>query len=70
MPDQAAPQIHFLRMPEVVRRTGMSPATIYRRVKAGLFPPPRKNGALSIWPDTAITAWQARIDPEIAELIG
>ena len=28
----------IMRMPEVVRVTGLSPATIYRYIKAGTFP--------------------------------
>ncbi|MDE0274150.1 MAG: AlpA family phage regulatory protein [Gammaproteobacteria bacterium] len=28
----------ILRLPEVIRRTGLSKVTIYRRMKAGTFP--------------------------------
>lgn len=36
-PDQLGPS---LRLPEVKRETGLSKATIYRKIKAGEFPKP------------------------------
>ena len=35
------PPTCFLRLPEVMERTGLSRSTIYVRVAAGRFPPPR-----------------------------
>jgi len=29
---------HYLRLPEVLRLTGLSRATLYRKIKAGTFP--------------------------------
>ncbi len=37
MPDQQP--IRIERKPEVLNRTGMSHATLYRRINGGLFPP-------------------------------
>ena len=46
----------MLRTPEVVARTGLSRSTIWRRVRAGTFPPPHELGANSIgWPESIIT---------------
>jgi prophage regulatory protein len=42
MSKQAAKGGPVLRLPEVVKRTSLSPATIWRRVKAGTFPQPFK----------------------------
>lgn len=38
----------LLRIADVKRRTGLSTATIYRRVAAGTFPPSRKLGVKSV----------------------
>ena len=48
----------MLRAPEVVARTGLSRTTLWRRVRAGTFPPPTELGANSIgWPESVIMAW-------------
>ena len=48
----------MLRAPEVMARTGLSRATIWRRVRAGTFPAPIQLGENSIgWPASEITAW-------------
>ena len=50
----------MLRPPEVVRRTGLSRTTLWRRVRAGTFPAPCELGKNSIgWPASTITAWLA-----------
>ncbi|WDF71503.1 helix-turn-helix transcriptional regulator [Novosphingobium sp. KACC 22771] len=50
--------LHFLRMPDVVRRTGMSRATVYRRIGAGEFPRPRQLSLNAVgWLDHEITEW-------------
>ena len=42
-------------MPEVVKRTGLSRSEIYRRIKLGRFPRPRKLGPKVIaWPVNVI----------------
>jgi prophage regulatory protein len=46
----------FLRLPEVISRTGMCRATIYRREG---FPKPVKIGTSSMWVASEIDAWIA-----------
>ena len=48
----------MLRPPEVTARTGLSRTTIWRRVRAGTFPPPTELGSNSIgWPAVVIAKW-------------
>ena len=48
----------MLRPSEVMARTGLSRTTLWRRVRAGTFPPPTELGANAIgWPASAISAW-------------
>ena len=50
----------MLRPPQVVRRTGLSRTTIWRRVRAGKFPAPTVLGVNAIgWPASAIDEWLA-----------
>ena len=50
----------MLRPPEVMERTGLSRTTLWRRVRAGTFPPPTELGENSIgWPDSVIAVWLA-----------
>ena len=56
----SAPQTkdRMLRPTEVFARTGLSRTTIWRRVKAGKFPPPTELGENAIgWPESEISAW-------------
>ncbi len=48
----------LIRLPEVMRRTGLSRTTIYRLMKAGTFPKPVPLGArLNLWSAAEIEAW-------------
>lgn len=48
------------RLATVCRQTGLSAATIYRKVKEGSFPRQAKLGArASAWPGEEIDAWVA-----------
>ena len=48
----------MLRAPQVIIRTGLSRSTIWRRVKAGDFPPPVELGVQAVgWPESEIVAW-------------
>lgn len=50
----------IVRMAEVRQRTGLHPATIYRRIAAGLFPRQIPLGANSSgWHESDIDAWVA-----------
>lgn len=47
-----------IRMPEVVRRTGLAKSTIFRRVRAGAFPQPVRLTSSSIgFIDSEVTEW-------------
>lgn len=49
---------HLLRMGEVIQRTGMSRATVYRRINAGEFPRQRQISPNVVgWLDHEITEW-------------
>lgn len=49
----------FLRLKEVIQRTGKSRSSIYAAVKIGKFPKPVRIGARSVaWDSSEIEAWQ------------
>ena len=54
----------FLRIPEIVHRTGMSKETIYNRINQGLFPKQIPIGAnLVVWLERNVQEWmQAQVD--------
>ncbi len=48
----------LLRRREVEERTGLSRASIYRRIGDGKFPPPVRVGSMAVrWKESDITAW-------------
>ena len=48
----------FLRLPEVMARTGLSRSTIYLRLEQGLFPRPVALGGRAVgWIDSEIDEW-------------
>ncbi|TDY23594.1 AlpA family transcriptional regulator [Paraburkholderia sp. BL6665CI2N2] len=50
----------FLRLPEVMRRTGYGRSSIYAYVHAGTFPAPVKIGARAIaWVESSVLDWMA-----------
>ena len=55
--------LRFVSVKEVVRRTSLSRATVYRLVAAGAFPEPvTLTGARTAWVEAEVTAWmQARL---------
>lgn len=59
----------MLRLPEVLARTGLARASIYRFIAANKFPPPVKLGErASAWPEHEVTAWcEARISARDAK---
>lgn len=49
---------NILRLPEVLKRTGLSRSSIYAFMKAGTFPNSVHLGKRSIgWAESEITAW-------------
>ncbi len=52
------PPIRFLRLPEVMERTGLSRSTIYVRVAAGRFPRPVALGGRAVgWIEAEVDEW-------------
>ena len=48
----------ILRMPEVLKLTGLSKATIYRMMKEGAFPKQYRLSARAVgWPTYSVCAW-------------
>ena len=48
----------FLRLPEVIARTGLSRSTIYLRLDQGRFPPPVSLGGRAVgWIESEIDEW-------------
>jgi prophage regulatory protein len=53
----------ILRLPEVEHRTGLSRATVYRRISIGHFPAAIPlGGKLVGWRESTINAWIASLD--------
>ncbi|MDW3094723.1 MAG: AlpA family transcriptional regulator [Gammaproteobacteria bacterium] len=52
----------LLRLPEVIKRTGLSRSTIYKSINENSFPKPIKIGVRSVaWIDSEIGEWQDSI---------
>ena len=55
----------FIRLPEVIRRTGYKRTSIYEKISAGIFPAPIKLGPRAIaWVSEEIEKW---MDERVAE---
>jgi len=58
--ERANPPTRFLRLPEVMTRTGLSRSTIYVRLAAGCFPRPVALGSRAVgWIEAEIEEWVA-----------
>jgi len=57
-------QVRFLRLPEVLARTGLSRSTIYVRLEQGRFPRPVSLGGRAVgWIEAEVDDWiRERID--------
>ena len=64
--------LRFLRMPELVRRTGMSRSTIHRRIRDKSFPAgTRLTKQMTVWPEPLVVAWQReQLGDDILALLG
>lgn len=48
----------FIRLPQVIDRTGLSKSTIYKRADEGTFPKPVPLGnSLSAWVEAEVDEW-------------
>ena len=51
-------QVRFLRLPEVIARTGLSRSTIYVRLDEGRFPRPVSLGGRAVgWIESEVDEW-------------
>jgi len=51
----------FLRLPQVIARTGLSRSTIYEYITLGMFPAPIKAGKrASVWLESEVLLWMNR----------
>lgn len=46
-----------LRYHDVQAMTGMGRSTVWRRVREGEFPPPRRVGAVTFWLESEVVEW-------------
>ena len=54
------PSEKLLRLPGVVKQTGLRRAAIYARIAEGSFPSPVKIGTRAVaWPESEVQAWIA-----------
>ncbi len=68
MDKRTNPPTRFVRLPEVVARTGLSRSTIYVRLAEGCFPQPVPLGARAVgWIESEVDNW---IRERIAESRG
>lgn len=58
--ERTNPPTRFLRLPEVMERTGLSRSTIYVRLAEGRFPQPVRLGGRAVgWIEAEIEEWVA-----------
>ncbi|KGU41816.1 helix-turn-helix transcriptional regulator [Xanthomonas citri] len=53
----------FLRIPDVMSRTGLSKSTIYAKIRLKEFPAPVSLGSISAWVESEISEW---MDAQVA----
>jgi len=52
---------NLLRLGEVIKIVPLSRPTLYRRIKAGQFPAPVKDGRCSLWEESKIRAYAEKL---------
>lgn len=50
-------ELKRLRLPQITEKTGWKRSTIYKKIKSGEFPKPKKDGRISYWLSTEIDEW-------------
>lgn len=58
-----APQRRLVRLPEVMKMTGIGKTAIYGRIKEHTFPEPVKLGRASTWVEAEVQQW---VDEQVA----
>lgn len=57
-----APPDRLIRLPEVLRRVGVSKSTLYRMIREGAFPGGRRlSHRVTVWSEIKLAAWVERI---------
>jgi prophage regulatory protein len=57
-----APPDRLIRLPEVLRRVGVSKSTLYRMIREGAFPGGhRLSHRVTVWSEIKLAAWVDRI---------
>jgi prophage regulatory protein len=60
--------MRFIKLKEVLEKTGRSRTKTYGDIAKGTFPAPVKNGTSSHWVDDEVTAWmKARMEERTPE---
>lgn len=54
-------EIEFLTVKDVAARVRVSRPQIYNLISAGLFPPPIKLGARSVWTNADVRQWMQNV---------
>ena len=54
----------LLRLRDVMRLIPLSRPTIYRRIKDGKFPAPKKDGRCSLWDEEQVTRYAASLSQQ------
>ncbi|OOF45452.1 helix-turn-helix transcriptional regulator [Rodentibacter trehalosifermentans] len=58
MAEKTAQAERFIKLPEVMNKTGLGRSTIYRNMKAGEFPKSiQLNKQNSVWLESEVNAW-------------
>lgn len=47
----------LIRLPEVLRRVGLSKSTLYAKIRRGEFPKPVELGSLRAWVEDEVDQW-------------
>jgi prophage regulatory protein len=55
--DQPSGELRYLRLPEVMKRTGLCRSQLYNMMAKDQFPKPIKEGRASLWPSTTFEQW-------------
>lgn len=72
---QSSQPLRFLRAKDVLARTGLSKADLYRRVAAKTFPPQKRiSHRVAVWIEAQVVEWQEQqlrqADSLLTDLLG
>lgn len=55
--DSNQDQLRLIRLPDVLKRTGLSRPSVYRSMSAGKFPKPTRFGRSTFWASHEVDGW-------------